>query len=347
MGKKVYRFNARFYVIITLICLAILYFNFKNEVNSYFAKSIEILKSVESKKTDISKINSDRYFIFTEDAGYAVYTGRFVLKLKGNFYFNKDKNFETLLKEHSYTEILNFFNFSVPEKIGEYYFPERVPSDIEREAIAIPTSYSEGVKYVDSAKLNMVFVTLFYGVSEKAVKEEKSEMTTVDIINATSNEEYIKNFQEKFSAKEFSCSYSNYGESKSGSYIYNNGTAEGKMEEFIMAIDERYIKTSEEIPVNFQSEIIYIAGDSDGAEFTIAVIGEKKKVKKFEKKLKELKYENIKKSIEKAEKTVIIYNKEDYFTAYKLSELTGIKEMEEDNTLENEIKIYLDGKADK
>lgn len=344
MGKKVYRFNSRFYVIISSLCLIVLYFSFKDKVNNYVERSFEVMKSVESKKIDISKIKSERYFIFTEDAGYAVYTGRFVLKLKGNFSFNKDKNFEKLMHEHSYTEIVNFFNFSVPEKISEYYFPDRFPVDIDRESIEIPTIYSQGVRYIDSTKLNMLFITLFYKIEQ--IKHEQTKITTVDVINATSDENYIKNFQEKFLTKNYSCSYSNYGEAKNGNYIYNNGTTAEKIREFVMAIDERYIKTAEEPPFAAESEIIFVAGESEEPGVKIAVYGDKKNIKKIEKRLKELKYSNIEKSIKNVEKTVIKYNKEDYFTAYKLSELTGVREMEEDSTLENMIEIYLSVKAE-
>lgn len=344
MGKKVYRFNSRFYVIISFVLLIVIYFSFRDKVNNYIERSLEIMKSVESKKIDISKIKSERYFIFTEDAGYAVYTGRFVLKLKGNFSFNKDKNFEKLMQEHSYTEIVNFFNFSVPEKISEYYFPDRFPADLDKEAIELPTIYSQGVKYVDSTKLNMLFVALFYKMEPQEQKQLK--LTTVDVINATSDENYIKNFQEKFLTKNYSYSYSNYGEAKSGSYIYNNGTTEEKMREFVMSIDDRYIKTAEESPLAAESEIIFIAGDRDEDGVKIVAYGDKKNIKKVEKRLKELKYGNIEKHIEKVEKTEIKYNKEDYFTAYKLSELIGVREMEEESTLENVIEIYLSGKAE-
>jgi len=306
-------------------------------------RSFQVIKNVESKKIDISKIKSERYFIFTQDAGYAVYTGRFVLKLKGNFSFNKEKNFEKLMQQHSYTEIVNFFNFSVPEKISEYYFSDKVPEYIDKESIEIPTIYSQGVKYVDSTKLNMLFVALFYKILP--TKTEQKKITTVDIINATSNENYIKNFKDKFLTKNYSCSYSNYGEIKNKSYVYNNGTTIEKMREFVMAIDEKYIKTAEEPPFATESEIIFIAGEEDEPEVKIAVYGDKKNIKKMEKRLKELKYSKIEKRVEKAVKTVIKYNKEDYFTAYKLSELTGIKAMEEENTLENMIEIYLSREA--
>lgn len=342
MGKKIYRFNSRFYFIIITVIIVALGVIFKEKIIDLREqlKNNRLLFSCEG--LNVNNSSKERYIIFTDKAGYAVYTGRFVLKMSGNIYFNKTKNFKELLQTKNYSEIANFYNYGAVEKIKEYYVCEKVDKTIEYEAVPIPTIKVAGKDYVDSKKLSEIFENLYYKIKISNIKNSK--IITVDTYNAANNENGFGKFVENLSSKGYRVTSSNFGETSDGNKIYNNGVSEDDALKFIMNSQQKYIKIVTEPPIASSADIVFLAGNDVAGDLKIVINGNKKKVDDIIKSLEKSGYTNIVKESEELPKDSFIKcNSEDYYTAYKISKLLKIKDIFEEESISNRIEIYIKG----
>ena len=90
------------------------------------------------------------------------------------------------------------------------------------------------------------------------------------------------------------------------------------------------------------ANVVVVLGKEQNVDFNLEIVGNTSKADEIGKELKKLGYKNIKniKNDSKVENSVIEYNSEDYFIAYKIAQKLDIKDMIEKDNLKNKIIIF-------
>lgn len=332
-----YKLSKRFYIVLIIVTVVITGLIFNKEIINIVNTILEIGKEKRVELFNSDLVTDKKYFLFTEDSAYAVYADKMTIKFSSKIKFNKEKEFEAILKSGNFREIINFYNLNVPEKINSYYLAEKVTDDFESSSINAPIMEANGEKYLDSRVLSEIFISRYYEIDYKNDGEENS--ISVDILNATEKEKYNTETARKLNKAGYSCLEINYGETLNNSVIISNKATMDELKKFVMTVNEKYIKTADEPPFTTASDIVFIAGAEKESKFTIEIYGEEKE--KIFTILNAFDYSELKKSEGKKEsdESFIRCSKIDYYTAYKISKITKIEKIVVEEMEENRIEI--------
>ena len=339
MSNKSYKVKNRFYVILFLVAALVLGVIFKEDITKAVVKIGELGKEKKIENFNSDSTQNERYFVFTSDSGYAVYSDKMIVKFYKGVKFNKDKDFYLMLKSKNYREIINFYNFNVPEKIVTYYLAENVTDDFDSSSINVPAIDVGGTKYMDSRMLSEIFIYRFYEIDYK--KGNEGNGISADILNATEKERYNGETVRKLRKAGYRCIEANYGESLNGSIIIGNKATSDELKKFVLTVNERYIKTESENPFATSSDIVFIAGSDKNSSYEIKISGKKKN--EGYRILDALGYSKLIKTDDSRDnnKNYIRCNAKDYYTAYKISKILKIDTISLEEIDENKIEIVL------
>lgn len=339
MSKKSYKLKKRFYVIMITALIAVIAFIFQEKIKSGITFISKIGKERRVELFNPEEVKEQNYFVFTRDNGYAVYADKMSVKFSKNIKFNKEKKFEEMLKSENYREIINYYNFTVPEKITEYYLAEKVSDDFDSAAIETPVIDVNGEKYIDSRVVSDIFIYRYYGIDYKKSKTE--EKIYVDIINATEKERYNGETIRKLKNAGYSCKEVNYGEVLNYSVIVNNKSTEEEIKKFILTVNEKYIKTEEEPPFATAADLVFTAGSEKESGYIFEIYGKRRS--EIAKTLTALGYSEIikKEELKESSENMVKCSKKEYYTAYKIAKIAKIAKIVTDGMEENKIEIII------
>jgi len=284
---------------------------------------------------------NSRYLIIGKSNLIAVYEDKLAVKIPYEISISKDETVEELVKNKNKEEILATINKILPEKVDNYKVIKF--GDIKlnvKNAKNIPETNIADKRYILTSSLYSMFDTL-YTDSNRA--NEVNENIIVDILNANGRAGYARKTGETLK-KNLSMKYNaaNYETFLEESYVIMNDISKEKTQEILMQLDEKYFKIKDVPSIPTLANVVVILGKEQNMDFNLEVVGTTNTADEMGKELKRLGYKNIKniKNDSKVENSVIEYNSEDYFIAYKIAQKLDIKDMIEKDSLKNKIMIF-------
>lgn len=284
---------------------------------------------------------NSRYLIIGKNNLIAVYEDKLAVKIPYEISISKDETVEELVKNKNKEEILTIINKILPEKVDNYKVIKF--GDIKlnvKNAKNIPETNIADKRYILTSSLYSMFDSL-YTDSNRA--NEVNENIIVDILNANGRAGYARRTGETLK-KNLSMKYNaaNYETFLEESYVIMNDISKEKTQEVLMQLDEKYFKIKDVPSIPTLANVVVILGKEQNIDFNLEIIGTTNTADEMGKELKKLGYKNIKniKNDSKVENSVIEYNYEDYFIAYKIAQKLDIKDMIEKDSLRNKIMIF-------
>jgi hypothetical protein len=339
VSKKSYKLKKRFYVIMIIALVAVIGFIFQEKIKNGITFIAEIGKEKRVELFNPEEVKESAYFLFTKDNSYAVYADKMSIRFSKNIRFNKEKKLEEMLNAENYREIINYYNFNVPEKISTYYLAEKVTEDFDSASIKSPTIDVNGEKYIDSKILSDIFIYRYYRINYK--ESESDYKIYADIINATEKDRYNQETVKKLKKLGYSCREVNYGEVLNHSIVVNNKATIEEVKNFILTVNEKYIKIDNEPSFATTADIVFTAGSEKDSGYIFEIYGKKRD--ELLRTLTALEYFEIKKGDKSKDdkESLIRCNEKDYYTAYKISKIAKIEKIEIDEIEENRIEIII------
>lgn len=284
---------------------------------------------------------NSRYLIIGKNNLIAVYEDKLAVKIPYEISISKDETIEELVKNKNKEEILTTINRILPEKVDNYKVIKF--GDIKlnvKNAKNIPETNIGDRRYILTSSLYSMFDSL-YTDSNRA--NEVNENIIVDILNANGRAGYARKTGETLK-KNLSMKYNaaNYETFLEESYVIMNDISKEKTQEILMQLNEKYFKIKDVPSIPTLANVVVVLGKEQNVDFSLEVIGTSSTADEMEKELKKLGYKNIKnvKNDSKVENSIIEYNSEDYFIAYKIAQKLDIKDMIEKDSLKNKIMIF-------
>lgn len=285
---------------------------------------------------------NSRYLIIGKSNLIAVYEDKLAVKIPYEISISKDETVEELVKNKNKEEIMATINKILPEKVDNYKVIKF--GDIKlnvKNAKNIPETNIADKRYILTSSLYSMFDTL-YTDSNRA--NEVNENIIVDILNANGRAGYARKTGETLK-KNLSMKYNaaNYETFLEESYVIMNDISKEKTQEVLMQLDEKYFKIKEVPSIPTLANVVVVLGKEQNVDFNVEVVGNTDTADEMGKELKKLGYKNIKnvKNDSKVESSIIEYNSEDYFIAYKIAQKLDIKDMIEKDSLKNKIMIFV------
>lgn len=280
----------------------------------------------------------NRYAIIGKDNIFVVYEKKLAVRIPHEIQIDKDTKFQDLVDKKNYREILETINGILPEKVENYKVVNYGEVDLDvKNAKNIPETVIDDKRYILTSSMHSMFESLYSDV-EKSLTGE----LVIDILNANGKSGYAKYTGEKLK-KKFPMMYnaSNYETNTEYSYVVVNEIDKERLQQLVMEVDEKYFKIKEETNIPTMANIILVLGKEQTGLLDIHVVGNKDSAASTINSLKENGYKNIKsdKKESKVESSVIEYNPEDYYIAYKIGQKLSINNMIEKNDLKNRINI--------
>ena len=284
---------------------------------------------------------NSRYLIIGKSNLIAVYEDKLAVKIPYEISISKDETVEELVKNKNKEEIMAAINKILPEKVDNYKVIKF--GDIKlnvKNAKNIPETNIADKRYILTSSLYSMFDSL-YTDSNRA--NEVNENIIVDILNANGRAGYARKTGETLK-KNLSMKYNaaNYETFLEESYVIMNDISKEKTQEVLMQLDEKYFKIKDVPSIPTLANVVVVLGKEQNVDFNLEIVGNTSKADEIGKELKKLGYKNIKniKNDSKVENSVIEYNSEDYFIAYKIAQKLDIKDMIEKDNLKNKIIIF-------
>ena len=284
---------------------------------------------------------NSRYLIIGKSNLIAVYEDKLAVKIPYEISISKDETVEELVKNKNKEEIMATINKILPEKVDNYKVIKF--GDIKlnvKNAKNIPETNIADKRYILTSSLYSMFDTLYTDTNRA---NEVNENIIVDILNANGRAGYARKTGETLK-KNLSMKYNaaNYETFLEESYVIMNDISKEKTQEILMQLDEKYFKIKDVPSIPTLANVVVILGKEQNMDFNLEVIGTTDTADEMGKELKKLGYKNIKniKNDSKVENSVIEYNSEDYFIAYKIAQKLDIKDMIEKDSLKNKIMIF-------
>lgn len=323
MNKRLGKLKLIIFVIGIIIALAVFLFINMNDGNR-----------------DLDK--NSRYLIIGKSNLIAVYEDKLAVKIPYEISISKDETVEELVKNKNKEEIMATINKILPEKVDNYKVIKF--GDIKlnvKNAKNIPETNIADKRYILTSSLYSMFDTLYTGTNRA---NEVNENIIVDILNANGRAGYARKTGETLK-KNLSMKYNaaNYETFLEESYVIMNDISKEKTQEVLMQLDEKYFKIKEVPSIPTLANVVVVLGKEQNVDFNVEVVGNTSTADEMGKELKKLGYKNIKnvKNDSKVESSIIEYNSEDYFIAYKIAQKLDIKDMIEKDSLKNKIMIFV------
>ena len=284
---------------------------------------------------------NSRYLIIGKNNLIAVYEDKLAVKIPYEISISKDETVEELVKNKNKEEIMAAVNRILPEKVDNYKVIKF--GDIKlnvKNAKNIPETNIGDKRYILTLSLYSMFDSLYTDTNRA---NEVNENIIVDILNANGRAGYARKTGETLK-KNLSMKYNaaNYETFLEESYVIMNDISKEKTQEVLMQLDEKYFKIKDVPSIPTLANVVVVLGKEQNVDFNLEIVGNTSKADEIGKELKKLGYKNIKniKNDSKVENSVIEYNSEDYFIAYKIAQKLDIKDMIEKDNLKNKIIIF-------
>ena len=282
----------------------------------------------------------DRYMIVGKDNLFVVYEDKLAIKIPFDIQIDKDISFRDLVKVKNYEEVLNRVNAVLPEKVEKYKVIKFGEVDINvKNAKNIPEVMINERRHILTSNMETMFDDLF---RDKNIKNIANENIIVDILNANGRAGHARRTGERLH-KELGVKYNaaNYETNGEQSYVIINDLPKEKVEELVMKINEKYFKIKEDATIPTLANVVFVLGKEERKIFTVEVVGEGDNADSYAATLKKDGYNDVvqKKETVKGTDTLINYNKEDYYIAYKIAKKLGIDKFVEKNDLQNKVVV--------
>lgn len=282
----------------------------------------------------------DRYMIVGKDNIFVVYEDKLAIKIPFDTQIDKDISFRDLINVKNYEEVLNRVNNILPEKVEKYKVVKFGEVDINvKNARNIPEVMINDRRHILTSNLESMFDDLY---RDKNVKNISNENIIVDILNANGRAGHARRTGEKLS-RTLGVKYNaaNYETNGENSYVIINDLPKEKVEELVMGIEEKYFKIREDATIPTLANVVFVLGKEEKKIFNVEVVGNSQNADAYVNALKKYGYNDVthKKEKVKGTETLINYNKEDYYIAYKIGRKLGINKLVEKNDLKNKVII--------
>lgn len=316
--------KSRLILLATLLTLLLIFF-----VGKLFNKETEVEWS--------------KYLVIGKKNIFVTYDSKLALRIPEDVYIGNEKSVADYIKKGQYSELYQRINSVFPEEIEGYVVANRRGQyTLEPEyAVNIPLINKDGKNYILTSELNEVFLKLYY---DEEIRSQVVENVLVDILNANGRSGYAGRIGNKIK-DDFNYEYNaaNYQELTDYSYIIANNIGENQLKEFIMSLDEKYIRIKEKGDLPTLANIVVILGREENNLLDTYVYKHDAFDKENYELLKDNGYKNVRrlKSETEIDKSFIEYKKEDYYIAYKISKLLNIDNLLENNEIGDRINIYI------
>lgn len=308
-------------IVLTAILAILLFFNFR-------ASSLKLTKD-------------EKVLIIGKQNLFAVYEDKLAIKIPFELYLDNDETIKDLVDTHNYEKVLEKINSIVPEKLTRYAVIKNgeIKLDVDNEK-NIPETNIEEKRFILTSSLYSMFKELYH---EKNGVEEVNSNILVDILNANGVGGYARkagdNLKNSLGVKYNAANYENQLDQ---SYIILNDISKEKAAEIIDKLPEKYFKIKNKSSIPTLANVVVILGSEKKIDFKIDIFASEENVKKATNALKKAGYNSINQKSEKdMEKSIVEYNKEDYFIAQKIAKVLKIEDMVENNDLENRVNITI------
>ncbi len=282
----------------------------------------------------------DRYMIVGKDNLFVVYEDKLAIKIPFDIQVDKDISFRDLVKVKNYEEVLNRVNAVLPEKVEKYKVIKFGEVDINvKNARNIPEVMINERRHILTSNMESMFDDLF---RDKNIKNIANENIIVDILNANGRAGHARRTGERLH-RELGVKYNaaNYETNGEQSYVIINDLPKDKVEELVMKINEKYFKIKEDATIPTLANVVFVLGKEERKIFTVEIVGEGAGADAYAATLKKDGYNDVvqRKENVKGTDTLINYNKEDYYIAYKIGKKLGIDKFVEKNDLQNKVVV--------
>ena len=285
----------------------------------------------------------DRYMIIGKDNIFVVYEDKLAIKIPFDIQVDKDISFRDLIKVKNYEEVLSRVNGVLPEKVEKFKVIKYGEVDINvKNARNIPEVMINDRRHILTSNMESMFNDL---LREKNVKNIANENIIVDILNANGRAGHARRTGERLH-KELGVKFNaaNYETNGEQSYVIVNDLPKEKVEELVMSINEKYFKIKEDATIPTLANVVFVLGKEERKIFNVEVVGDSATAGIYADTLKKDGYNDVtqKKEAVKGTDTLINYNKEDYYIAYKIGKKLGIDKFVEKNDLQNKIVVVVE-----
>lgn len=309
-------------LLLTVILLVLLFFNFKGD---------NIKLSKDEKVLIIGKQNL-----------FAIYEDRLAIKIPYELYINSEETVEDLVSTKNYEQVLEKINSIVPEKLTRYLVIKsgEIKLDVDNQR-NIPETNIGDKRFILTSSVYTMFKDLYH---EKNSVNEQNENILVDVLNANGIGGYARKTGELIKTSlGMKYNAANYETAQDQSYVILNDISKEKAAEILEKLPEKYFKIKTKSSIPTLANIVIIIGSEKKINFKIDIYAKQENLKDVSTKLKKAGYGNITSHPEKEdiEKSIIEYNKEDYFIALKVAKELGITDMIENNDLTNKISVTI------
>lgn len=292
-----------------------------------------------------NKINDnwERYLVIGKENVFAVYGDKLIVRIPFEISVDRDVTFKDLVKVKNYDEILKRVNAILPEKVDHYKVVKFGEVDIKTKyARNIPEVMINDKRRILTSSTETMFNKL---LREKGTRDIANENIIVDILNANGKSGHARRTGEKLS-KELGVKYNaaNYETNSEQSYVIINDLPKSKVEDLVMSVNEKYLKIKDDGTIPTLANVVFVLGKEEEKTFNVEVVGESARVGVYVDTLKKEGYNDVtrKKETVKGTETLINYNKEDYYIAYKISKKLGINKLVEKDSLKNKIIVVVE-----
>lgn len=299
---------------------------------------LALVYSVLSDNKETEKL--DRYALIGKNNIFLVYEDRLAIKIPFEIQIDKDVSFKELVKVRNYEEILKRINLIFPEKIEKYKKVKYGEMDLKvKNARNVPEIMINDKRHILTSSIEPMFEDLY---REKKSQKIENKNIVVDILNANGKPGHARRTGEKLKSF-FGLKYNaaNYETNSQFSYVIINDLHREKIEDILMQVNERYFKIKEDATIPTLANVVIVLGKESKKIFDIEVQGDGESASKYIEALKEDGYNSVleKKTKVSGTDTQINYNKEDYYTAYKIAKKLGINKMIERSELKNKVIV--------
>lgn len=304
------------------------------------ALTVVLIFNMGKKDVKISE-DWDNYMVIGKENVFVVYGDKLAVQVPFEISMNKEKTLGDVVKTKNYEEVVRGLNEILPEKVENFKVVSKGNVEIEAKSMRqIPEISMNEKRYVLTSSLNSMFLELYY----ETTGLDGNNNIIIDVLNANGRSGYAREAGEKL-ASTFNMKYNaaNFDTNEQYSYIQNKDLSEEKLKEIVMELDEKYFKIKEEGSLPTLANAIVVLGREQEDILEINIHASGNTAENTAKQLQRIGYKEVtgKRSTGNIDNSFIEYNKDDYFTAYKLAERLGIKNMVENKELKEEINIFI------
>ncbi|MGL4425646.1 MAG: LytR C-terminal domain-containing protein [Cetobacterium sp.] len=282
----------------------------------------------------------DRYAVIGKNNIIVVYEDKLAVKIPYDVQIDKETTIKDLVNSKNYKMVIESINNFLPEKVENYKVVKYSEVSLNvKNARNIPEMVIDDKKYILTSGTESLFADL-YGGSLKS-----SANLVVDILNANGVGGYARKTGENLKNKlALTYTAANYEKNTEYSLITINEISKENIENVLLNVNEKYFKIKEDSGMPTLASVVLVLGKEKEINFKIDVKGTSASAKSAFKELENYGYKNLsfKEESKTSGKSVIEYNKEDYYTALKIAKKLNIINMLENNGLDNKINILID-----